>query len=208
MDLGEKIYTLRKKAGMSQEELAQRLGVTRQAVSKWELGTGQPELQSLAALAREFGVTTDYLLSEDEPAPQQEPASPAPGYPQWVDRLPGFLARMLRRWGWLAGVQLAIGGGGFCLLGLAGKAIVRQMVNSFNTSVDQMFGSFNTSVDQMTGSFGGFDSFFGTATDSMSQMVSANPVTMVCNLMIGIGLVLILAGTVIALLLRRWGKKS
>ena len=47
MKLNEKIYTCRKKAGMSQEALAEKLGVSRQAISKWELGTALPELDNL-----------------------------------------------------------------------------------------------------------------------------------------------------------------
>ena len=74
MKLNEKIYYYRKKAKLSQEELAARVGVSRQAVSKWELGDATPELDKLVALARAFGVTTDELLSPDEPedAPQEE----------------------------------------------------------------------------------------------------------------------------------------
>ncbi|MBQ2726231.1 MAG: helix-turn-helix domain-containing protein [Clostridia bacterium] len=66
MKLNEKIYTCRKKAGMSQEALAEKLGVSRQAISKWELGTALPELDNLRALSRLFGVTSDWLLNDDE----------------------------------------------------------------------------------------------------------------------------------------------
>ena len=62
MNFNEKLVTLRKDAGMSQEALAQRLGVTRQAVSKWELGTAMPETKSIVQIAQVFGVATDYLL--------------------------------------------------------------------------------------------------------------------------------------------------
>ena len=59
MTLNEKIFQCRKRSGLSQEELAERLGVSRQAVSKWELGTAQPELDKLRLLAKTFGVSTD-----------------------------------------------------------------------------------------------------------------------------------------------------
>ena len=62
MNFNEKLLTLRKNAGMSQETLAQRLGVTRQAISKWELGTAMPETKSIVQIAQVFSVTTDYLL--------------------------------------------------------------------------------------------------------------------------------------------------
>jgi len=59
MTLREKIYYCRKKAGYSQEEMADKLGVSRQAVSKWETGEAVPELAKFTAIAKLFGVTTD-----------------------------------------------------------------------------------------------------------------------------------------------------
>ena len=64
MNLSEKILYCRKKAGLSQEALAEKLGVSRQAISKWETGESVPELSKLVLLARAFDVTTDWLLSE------------------------------------------------------------------------------------------------------------------------------------------------
>ena len=72
MALSEKLYELRKKNGLSQEELAERLGVSRQAVSKWESGKAVPESDTLVSLSNHFGVTLDYLLKEDAAAPDQE----------------------------------------------------------------------------------------------------------------------------------------
>ena len=65
MKLSEKIFNCRKKAGWSQEELASRLGVSRQAVSKWETGEAEPELGKLRLLAQVFDVSIDWLLSEE-----------------------------------------------------------------------------------------------------------------------------------------------
>ena len=62
MTLGETIRTLRKNAGLSQEALAEKLGVSRQAVSKWENDLSCPDITLLPQLARLFGVTTDELL--------------------------------------------------------------------------------------------------------------------------------------------------
>ncbi len=64
MKLGEKIAVLRTKCGYSQEYLAEALGVSRQAVSKWELGTALPDADKVVALSDYFGVSTDYLLKE------------------------------------------------------------------------------------------------------------------------------------------------
>lgn len=67
MTLGQKISFLRNNAKMSQEELANRLEVSRQSVSKWESGQATPEVCKVVLLAKEFGVTTDDLLREDIP---------------------------------------------------------------------------------------------------------------------------------------------
>lgn len=74
MELAGNIYRLRAERGMSQEELAAALGVSRQSVSKWETGAATPELDKVAALAALFGVTMDELvLGEARPA-QETPA--------------------------------------------------------------------------------------------------------------------------------------
>ena len=62
VQLGAKIRELRKKRGISQEVLAQYLGVTFQAVSKWENGTAMPDVPLIPALASFFGVSTDELF--------------------------------------------------------------------------------------------------------------------------------------------------
>ena len=62
MILAEKITEERKKNGWSQEELADKLGVSRQAVSKWESAGSIPELQKIIQLSELFNVSTDYLL--------------------------------------------------------------------------------------------------------------------------------------------------
>lgn len=59
--LSEKIYTLRRKNGLSQEQLAEKIGVSRQAISKWEGGLSTPELDKLKALSECFQVTIDEL---------------------------------------------------------------------------------------------------------------------------------------------------
>lgn len=65
MILGDKITNLRKKNGMSQEELAEKLGVSRQSISKWESSQSIPDLNRILELGRVFGVSTDYLLKDD-----------------------------------------------------------------------------------------------------------------------------------------------
>ena len=64
MTLDEKILNLRKARGWSQEELAERIGVTRQAVSRWESGSAKPDADKIVAICDLFGVSADYLLRD------------------------------------------------------------------------------------------------------------------------------------------------
>ncbi|MBR6753592.1 MAG: helix-turn-helix transcriptional regulator [Clostridia bacterium] len=66
MILADKIISLRKKMGWSQEELAHQLNVSRQAVSKWESAQSVPDLERVLQLSQLFGVTTDYLLKDEQ----------------------------------------------------------------------------------------------------------------------------------------------
>ena len=78
MELCEKLYELRRASGMSQEELAEKLGVSRQAVSKWESGATQPELSKLIELSKLYNVSLDELLSLEHARKQQTPTAEAP----------------------------------------------------------------------------------------------------------------------------------
>ena len=79
MIFADKVIALRKKAGWSQEELAERLNVSRQSVSKWESAQSVPDIDRILQMSRLFGVTTDYLLKDDMEEPEvtgEESASP------------------------------------------------------------------------------------------------------------------------------------
>ena len=65
MTFGEKLYRLRTEQGMSQEALARKLDVSRQAISRWELGEVVPDTANVLAVSRLFHVSTDYLLQEN-----------------------------------------------------------------------------------------------------------------------------------------------
>jgi len=65
MKLSDKIVGLRKSNGMSQEELAEKLNVSRQAISRWEMGSALPDTSNILQISKMFGVTTDYLLNDD-----------------------------------------------------------------------------------------------------------------------------------------------
>ena len=65
MELGKKLLNLRKKKGLSQEELSERIGVTRQTISNWELGETSPNPDQLKLLSKELNVSIDELLDND-----------------------------------------------------------------------------------------------------------------------------------------------
>lgn len=81
MEFHERLYEVRKNAGMTQSDLAERLNVSRQAVSRWEMGTAKPEFENLIAISNIFGVSIDYLLkgsveiaaTNTQPEQEQEP---------------------------------------------------------------------------------------------------------------------------------------
>lgn len=75
MTLGEKIYGLRTEQGLSQEALGEKLGVSRQSVSKWETGQSVPELDKIVAVSEVFRVSTDYLLKKTEESYRKKEAA-------------------------------------------------------------------------------------------------------------------------------------
>ena len=78
MELGEKLAALRKQRGLSQMDAAEALGVSRQAVSRWEVGASSPGTDNLLALSKLYGVSLDTLVGDAEPgaAPEAEPKTP------------------------------------------------------------------------------------------------------------------------------------
>ena len=80
MTFSDKLIALRRKAGWSQEELAERLNVSRQSVSKWESAQSMPDIDKIVQLSSLFGVTTDYLLKDGQAEPEytEDDTSPLP----------------------------------------------------------------------------------------------------------------------------------
>lgn len=207
MKLNEKISWYRRRAKLSQEELAAQVGVSRQAVSKWELAESVPDINKLLALAKAFGVTTDELLSEDEPAgsvppPSTEPTStPEPPHgSNWR-----FVGRMIQRWGWLAGIYIALQGAGVALAGGIARYALRSMLRR---------------AAGFTSGFGIPGAFDGGWTDTMDGAVvlpdslTAGPVGMwstavnIATLIMVVGLVIVAAGLILAVVLRSKGNKK
>lgn len=116
MKLYEKITLYRKKNGLSQEELAEKIGVSRQAVSKWETGDALPEITKLKALAETFNVTVDFLLDEEttEFSQQIQPQSIsvldkyADKIDDCVDNISSKSGTFFKKYGWISGMLLII----------------------------------------------------------------------------------------------------
>lgn len=106
MTFGERLQALRQRAGMSQDALAERLGVSRQAVSRWERDETMPETDKVIALADLFGVTTDYLLRPRPEETEQKAQTPPREKTDWLER---FLAFAKRKWYLLGWVLIAWG---------------------------------------------------------------------------------------------------
>ena len=88
MQFHDRLYEARKRSGMTQSDLAEKLGVSRQAVSRWEMGTAKPEFENLIAISDLLGVSTDYLLkgsdkAEDEAGVDTHTEDPQPGSDTW-----------------------------------------------------------------------------------------------------------------------------
>lgn len=222
MKLNEKILHYRKATKLSQEELAELVGVSRQAVSKWELGESTPDVDKLLSLARAFGVTTDELLSEAEPAAADEPSQPAAAPSQEeqartetgpvpsvdVDKLTGKLGRLVKRYGWLAGVYIALSGLGATVIG----ALARWGFGAFFAASNNMMSDF--------GGMGGGWSYSGPPeleAEIMGQLgvAPASPFGGIetffygfADVILVIGILTMLAGGVLALVLYQKGRKK
>ncbi len=251
MKLSDKIYHCRKKAGLSQEALAEKIGVSRQAISKWETGEAAPEISKLPLLARTFDVTADWLLDDeagfDEEPPEEDSSSfaghpyteegrvnadddrpSAPAYPRWIDHLPSFLGRMLKKYGWLFGLRMAISGALFTAMGFVAKAMSSAMTNSSNGMVDGMFPATQNAGVTFYDNAGNIvdPSHFGLSTSDLAAMglggssgyspfggmnitaSMSDPFDIMCNFIIVIGLVLLIGGALLAWYLKKKGQEA
>lgn len=188
MKLHEKIYRCRKKLGMSQVDLADALGVSRQSVSKWETGESNPEISKLPQLAELFGVTADWLLSEDDIPETEEydnarDTGSAAAWPAWVEHLPGSLGKLIKRFGWIFGLRMAIGGALIAVMGIVARVMFRSTI----------FGSYTAGpIDP----FSGFqNSSWGTASTFTGFIIILGAAAMI-------------AGIILAVFLKKWGERN
>lgn len=173
MKLNEKIILCRKKCGISQEALGNMVGVSRQAVSKWETGDALPEVTKLKALADVFGVTVDYLLSDEgengesggkADAPPTDGASNPDGQAARAEYTYGTnfvhsegsglserVSIFLKSYGWIGGIVLIVFG--------AYRAVVSLVMVITVISEFSVIGNIDASIMPDDFSVGGIGSF-------------------------------------------------
>lgn len=121
MEFNNRLYQLRKQKGLSQEELASRLNVSRQTVSKWEIGDSTPDMEKLAAISDLFEVSLDELILGKQPqVTKQEEAAPSVGQVLQEKVLTpknGEIAKKVLKW-------VAIGFGVVMLIEVVSMAVV------------------------------------------------------------------------------------
>ena len=214
MKLNEKIYYYRKRAKLSQEELAAQVGVSRQAVSKWELGDATPELDKLAALAKAFGVTADELLSEGEPEAdgekREERQTQEFSYQKERGRAAwGFLERMAHRYGWLAGVYVALSGLGTALVGILARfAFSRMFAITVNDVMGELGGMLSDGWEVTVPS--GWDGMFPGEIGGMTAGITrvGEVFVAIATAILVAGVIVTVAGVVLAVYLYNSGRKK
>ena len=212
MKLNEKIVECRKRMGISQEELALRIGVSRQAVSKWELGDATPEVDKIITLSRIFDITTDELLgnersvSPEEPFVQDEFTAEAAAFEQGAKEeaeLPrGFklFGRVIRKWGHVAGYIVALRGLAVMVVGLIGRWMFGRVASlTVRTGMEGMIVVEEGFPAELVGEI--LNPSISASMDS-SAAVHSIPVTF-ANIIIFIGAVIVAAGLALAWYLKK-----
>ena len=135
MSTGDRITQLRKVMGWSQEELGSRVGVSRQAVSRWESDQAMPETETIIELSRIFDVSVGYMLGTEEKnetiQPAAEPVSLPAKKKSWIPLLTGILAAAL-----------------VCAMIMRQNAQIKELQNSLY-SLQNMYGNLSSQMDRM-----------------------------------------------------------
>lgn len=226
MKLNEKIYNCRKKSGMSQEELAEKLGVSRQSISKWETGAAQPELDKLPAISKLFGVTCDWLLNDDEGDACDgitgdntdendaacENLSDSKGHNEGINSIPAFLRSMFLKYGWIYGVYVAVGGAFFTFIGFIAKFISDKILSDsfgeFGGEAEIIFDNAANLTEQemeiIKNSLASQDMFSGIY-NPINTAEPFNPVGIMGTFIMILGVIIMIAGIITAVMLKRYG---
>ncbi len=218
MKLGEKIFVLRKRLGLSQEDLSNSLNVSRQSISNWETGTANPEINKLPLLAETLGVSVDFLLDEscdmtdldskihheesekanDPPEPGRQETTSKTDYPSWLDDLPKALKTGIHQYGWIFGIYLTLYGLGFVIFGIIGKAIIGRATASLYTDSKIVVQPDNLPREVVN-----------QITDQLGQDTAGrNFMSIIPNAALIIGIVVIIIGLVLAYSLKQWGQRE
>lgn len=220
MKIHEKILYCRKKEGLSQEALTEKLGVSRQAISKWETGDAVPEIGKLLLIANTFGVSTDWLLSDDgiveEDNTEKErslesstfTSQPYTERNNWVDSIPGLIGNLIRRFGWLVGVYIAVIGTGFIGIGALARYMVRRMFrNSVSNFIGGMISGDTLLQFQHDINTEGVINGFGNQLSKISNFGVNNPVYHMGMFIMIIGFIMLVGGVIIAIILKKKSKE-
>lgn len=227
MKLQEKIYYCRKKAGHSQETLAEQLGVSRQAISKWENGDAEPEISKLRLLAQAFDVTADWLLTDEEPEePYQKERviystyrseSNSNSNSNWVESMPGVIGKLMKEYGWVFGVYVAISGASFAFLGGLTRYIGRIIFSSFSEQPtfdpQSMFSNFMEQANfdgqsMLSDSLMEVDAFSNSIHSSVSTIPDNNPIYTMGSVVMILGIVIMIIGIILAIVLKKNSNKA
>ena len=198
MKLNEKIYYYRKRAKLSQEELAAQVGVSRQAVSKWELGDATPELDKLAALAKADGEKREERQTQEFSYQKER------GRAAW-----GFLERMAHRYGWLAGVYVALSGLGTALVGILARfAFSRMFAMTVNDVMGELGGMLSDGWEVTVPS--GWDGMFPGEIGGMTAGITrvGEVFVAIATAILVAGVIVTVAGVVLAVYLYNSGRKK
>ncbi len=214
MTFGQRLQDLRRKAGMSQDTLAEKLEVSRQAVSKWERDEAMPETEKVIRIAQLFDVSLDTLLVGRAPEPER-PAQPRDPYPQ--PRPSGIsgdrVTRFIRRHGYKAGYALMTGGAVLCVLSILLYLVWPAIGSAFFGGIQDSMGGLGGYGIQFEGDVppevqdalrdelqgGLIGGFWNQATNQMGSMVNSALKAQAMLFLIPMvpGGILILAGAVI-----------
>lgn len=216
MTFGEKVQNLRKKAGMSQDALAERLEVSRQAVSKWERDEAMPETEKVVRIAKLFEVSLDELLLDikEEPEPETQPWYEAPRYQTRTVTPEARLEQFLRRHGYKFGYAMMAVGGLICAFAILMRLLWPVLAgNFFDSAMSDPFGTTQWEVSmpydlpesvkqevmsQMEEELG-MSTFYGSSFQQMSSITNSALKTQANLFLIPLlpGLVLLIGGVVI-----------
>lgn len=197
MKLNEKIYYCRKRASLSQDTLAEKLGVSRQAISKWETGESVPDTGKLYPLSRVLGVSLDWLLSEDDPEDagavkgEYDAGAFVPGQggtaATAATAKPKSFWPTFKHWCWLSGVIIAA---------IGAYLIYQAAMAKF--AVSKIF-----DLMKIDGGLMDSDVLFNGVETNIGELMANNPVSIVTTVQLIVGVILVIVGIILAIVLKR-----